>query len=47
MQSPATPKVSKYIIFYAKKSEVLRQPVTKSETKIKACQLFNMADTHI
>ena len=35
------------IYFFPKKFEVLRQPVTKSDTKIKACQLSNMADTHI
>jgi hypothetical protein len=45
MQSPRR-RFQNYF-FYAKKSEVLRQPVTKSETKIKACQLSNMADTHI
>jgi hypothetical protein len=41
----ATPKVSNF--FYAKKFEVLRQLIIKSKTKIKACQLSNMADTHI
>jgi hypothetical protein len=47
MQSPRR-RFQNILFFYAKKFEVLRQPVTKSKTKIKACrQLFNMADTHI
>jgi hypothetical protein len=35
----AMAKVSKSIIFSAKKFEVLCKPVTKSKPKIKACQL--------
>jgi predicted glycoside hydrolase/deacetylase ChbG (UPF0249 family) len=42
-----TPKFSKYITPYAKEFEVLCQPIIKSETKIKVCQLSNIADTHI
>ena len=42
MQSPRR-RFQNLLFFYAKKLEVLRQPVTKSETKIKACQLSNIA----